>query len=311
MESNKVLLVGGNGFIGQNLRDELIKKQIPFDITDINEEDLTVANNILIDKLKDVTHVFLLASKIGAKLFNKTPIEPYFDNISILYNCIDAIQIASERYKRKYHIVWYSSSEVFGSIEPYEMILNDSYVKLNMNDARSLYSVVKLTGELLLKQMYKDKQINSLTILRLFNISGKYQRRGVLFDMINSALSSKQIEFSDKTTRTITSVQCMIDETFDTVFKNANGVVYKNITEDNNSIYMEDLTKMVSNYLISNNIVDKIDLIRNQPDNFLQYRHTGDISKYNINKVEFNKIISDVFEEVKNVREQHSIDITD
>ena len=311
MVSNKVLLVGGNGFVGQNLRDELLKRQIQFDIIDINEEDLTISNNILVNKLKGITHVFLLASKIGANLFNKTPIEPYFDNTSILYNCVDAIQIASEKYKRKYHIVWYSSSEVFGSIEPEKLILNDSSVKLNMNDARTLYSIVKLTGELLLTQMYKEEQINSLTILRLFNISGKYQRRGVLFDMINSALSSKQIEFSDKTTRTITSVKCMIDETFDTVFKNTNGVVYKNITEDNNSLYMEDLAKMVSNYLISKNIVDKIDLIKNKPDKFLQYRHTGDISKHNINKVEFNKIISDVFEEVKNVREQHSTDITD
>lgn len=301
MDGIKVLLVGGNGFIGINLKDEFIRRHIQFDTMDITDEDLTRSNSVMVKKLKDVTHVFLLASKIGSTLFNKTPVEPYYDNITILYSCINAIQDATSKYNRKYNVVWYSSSEIFGSTKKEDIILDSSDVKLNMNHARTLYSIVKLTGELLLKQMFHDGQISSLTILRLFNISGKHQRRGVVYDMIESAIANGKIEFSSDTTRTITSVKCMIDQTFEAVFGNTSGVVEKNITESENSILMEDLARMIGEYLASKCAIDKIDLVRREPDAFLQYRHTGKMKLGNINKRSMTRIIKEVLAEVKNV----------
>ncbi len=300
----KVLLVGGNGFIGSNLRDEFGRRHIQFDTMDITDEDLTRSNAVMVKKLGGVTHVFLLASRIGADLFNKTPIEPYYDNITILYNCINAIQEASRKYGRKYHVVWYSSSEVFGSTKEDDVILDNSDVKLNMNNPRTLYSIVKLTGELLLKKMFDDKQICALTILRLFNISGKHQRRGVVYDMIYSASTSGRIQFSADTTRTITSVKSMIAQTFDAVFNNDFGVVERNITDDENSMFVEDLANVIKEYLVSRNIVKKIDIVKMKPDEFLQYRHTGEVMKGKVGGRSMNRIIKEVLSEVRCVRQQ-------
>lgn len=302
--SIKALLVGGNGFIGSNLRDEFERKHVQFDTMDIMDEDLTRSNSFMVKKLCGVTHVFLLASKIGADLFNKTPIEPYYDNIMILYNCINAIQEASIKYGLKYHVVWYSSSEVFGSTTKNEVIFEDSDVKLNMSNPRTLYSIVKLTGEFLLKKMFDDRQIKALTILRLFNISGKYQRRGVVYDMIDSAIANGKIEFSDDTTRTITSVKSMINQTFDAVFNNNSGIVVRNITDDENSVFMEDLANVIQEYLISRNVVEKVDIVKMGPDKFLQYRHTGHVSNGDICRRTMSRVIKEVLSEVRDVRQQ-------
>lgn len=243
--------------------------------------------------------MFLLASKIGADLFNKTPVEPYHDNMSILHNCVNAIREATGKYDRRYHVVWYSSSEVFGSINKDDVILGGSDVKLNMNHARTLYSIVKLTGELLFRQMFLDNQIQALTILRLFNISGKHQRRGVVYNMIVSALTRGKIQFSCDTTRTITSVTAMLEQTFESVFNNLAGVVEKNVAEDGNSVLMEDLANTISKYLLTNNVVEHIDIVRDDPDEFLRYRHTGHVDTKRINKESLNNIIRDVLSGIR------------
>lgn len=297
------LLVGGNGFIGSNLREEFIRRRIRFDSMDIDDEDLTKSDSVMTRRLKDVTHVFLLASKVGSELFNRTPIEPYCDNISLLYSFIDAIMNASVEYGRKYHVVWYSSSEIFGSADRNEPITDSSEVRLNMNSARSLYSIVKITGELLFRQMYKEGQIGALTVLRLFNISGVHQRRGVVYKMMKSAVENGIIEFSDNTTRTITSVYGMLDQTFDAVLNNESGIVERNISDGENSVYMEDLAIMIKDYLVSNKIVDKVELVRKEPDAFLQYRHTGMVTPGAISRTSMDGIFEQVLHEVRDVRQ--------
>lgn len=303
MGNINALLVGGNGFIGSNLREEFTRRHVQFDSMDIDDEDLTKSDSVMVRKLKDVTHVFLLASKVGSELFNRTPIEPYCDNVSILYSFIDAISKASTEYGRKYHVVWYSSSEIFGSADGDKTITDCSEVRLNMNSARVLYSIVKITGELLFKQMYKEGQIGALTILRLFNISGMHQKRGVVYKMMKSAIENGRIEFSNDTTRTITSVYGMLDQTFDVVLNNESGIVERNISEGENSVYMEDLAKMIKDYLVSNNIVDKVELVKKEPDTFLQYRHTGIVKSGTINRTTMDRIFEQVLLEVRNVQQ--------
>jgi nucleoside-diphosphate-sugar epimerase len=304
MGNINALLVGGNGFIGSNLREEFTRRHVQFDSMDIDDEDLTKSDLVMTGKLKNVTHVFLLASKVGSELFNRTPIEPYCDNISLLYSFIDAISKASTEYGRKYHVVWYSSSEIFGSADRDKTITDCSEVRLNMSSARTLYSIVKITGELLFKQMYNEGQIGALTILRLFNISGVHQKRGVVYKMMKSAVENGKIEFSDDTTRTITSVYGMLDQTFDAVLNNESGIVERNVSDGENSVYMEDLAGMMKDYLVSNNVVDKVELVRKEPDAFLRHRHTGVVKSGNVNETAMNRIFDQVLWEVRNVRQQ-------
>lgn len=49
--------------------------------------------------------------------------------------------------------------------------------------------------------------ISHFKILCPFNVYGKGQARGVIYDMIESALKRNEISFSDDTTRTFTDVE--------------------------------------------------------------------------------------------------------
>ena len=71
MKTTDILLLGGNGFLGSGLKDEFSRRGMHFRSIDIDELDLSSgdAHVILKTMLKDVSHVVILAAKIGRVIF--------------------------------------------------------------------------------------------------------------------------------------------------------------------------------------------------------------------------------------------------
>lgn len=107
--------------------------------------------------------------------------------------------------KARFSVVYASTSEV------YDKCAEDgshTIVVSPMRGGRSLYSQVKLIGET--KLLYARKHsphISSAAICRLFNVSGKRQKRGVMYGMVKSAIDAHAIYYMADTTREITFVQ--------------------------------------------------------------------------------------------------------
>lgn len=297
MDKN-VLLVGGDGFIGSNLQKELISRGIKVHSIDKNEEDFTKSIDLLVEKMSESTHVMFLASEVGAKLFNETPIEPFIVNSYMVEAFYGAIMRNYKTFNNKLNVSWFSSSEIFNSTSENDVIKDEKYAKIDLTNTRSLYSTVKVTGELLFRDLYDKNIINSLNIFRLFNVSGKNQKRGVLFDMVQSALTNNIIEYSENTTRTITSVKYAVNQIINGMFSNENSIKTYNITENRNSICMKDLALIVKDTLECCDLCKNVKLVKKPVDKFIQYRHTEIPNSNRVDDCGIRKCITDILEDL-------------
>ena len=66
----RVLLLGGNGFLGTGLQKELNNRKVDFISIDKDDIDLVdkYSANKLVDILENITHVVILASNIGTSI---------------------------------------------------------------------------------------------------------------------------------------------------------------------------------------------------------------------------------------------------
>lgn len=81
----KALLLGGGGFLGSGLQNAFKKKNIDFTVLDkdrINFEDPSCIYD-LSNAITEFSHVFILASKIGARLFETNPVAAGLSNLRI------------------------------------------------------------------------------------------------------------------------------------------------------------------------------------------------------------------------------------
>lgn len=293
-----VLLVGGDGFIGSNLQKELISRGIKVHSIDKNEEDFTKSIDLLVEKMSESTHVMFLASEVGAKLFNETPIEPFIVNSYMTEAFYCAIVRNYKTFNNKLNVSWFSSSEIFNSTSENDVIKDEKYAKIDLTNTRSLYSTVKVTGELLFRDLYDKNIINSLNIFRLFNVSGKNQKRGVLFDMVQSALINNIIEYSENTTRTITSVKYAVNQIINGMFSNENSIKTYNIAENRNSMCMKDLALIVKDTLECCDLCKNVKLVKKSVDKFIQYRHTEIPNPNRVDDCGIRKCITDILEDL-------------
>ena len=280
----KTLLLGGSGFLGQGLQEELIQRNIDFKVIDKENYDLINYKNLqqCITDLADITHVVILASKIGAELFNNNPVSSAKYNEQLHQFIFDAIQSASKKYNKSYNVTYYSTSEVYGSLANKNNVISEQtpYNFISGHD-RYLYSYVKYQAE---KDYFKlnlehPEIISSIKIIHPFNIYGKNQKRGVVYDMIRTALSKKTIGYSDDTTRTMTGLKLASKMSVDSILSDKNHHI--NVADNRCSLSMKSLAYIIKDVLN----LDDVNIISYLPDKFIQYRHT---SKPNIN-IELSK----------------------
>ena len=272
-----VILFGGDGFLGKGLQRELTKRNVLFKSIDIKDYDLVNFNNLArcIEDLKDITHIVILASKIGAVLFNT------YAKISADYNkklhtfMYEAIIRASRKYNKSYNVTYYSTSEIFGNRKSIDDIITDkSEYTFNINSDRQLYSYIKYEAEQdYIKLNYDCPDIvNSIKIIRPFNVYGQGQRRGVVYEMLMSLKNNNYIEYSEDTTRTMTNIDFASKYSTDVILADNN--INVNIADKDYSMSMKTLAEVIK---ISLNRLD-CKLIPKPKDTIVQYRHVSKIT---------------------------------
>ena len=269
-----ILLLGGNGFLGSGLQDELKNRRICYKSIDKEDYDLINYANInkCVDDLKDATHVVVLASKIGIELFNADPISASKYN-SLIHNfIIDAIKAASKLYQKSYNVTYYSTSEVYGSLKNKDEVITEHtpYSFIQNND-RYLYSYVKHQAETdYFKLNYEHPEIvSSIKIVHPFNIYGKYQQRGVAYSMVKSALEQNVIWYNEYTTRTLTSLKLASKMSVDVILSDTSKHV--NVADPRCSLTLKSLAYIIKDILDIPNIM----FVSRPPDKLIQYRHVS------------------------------------
>lgn len=282
----KILLLGGNGFLGQGLQEELRNRNIDFKSVDKDDYDLISYKNLdkCIEDLKDVSHIVILASKIGVDLFISDPVSSAKYNEQIHKFIYDAIVFASKKYSKSYNVTYYSTSEIYGSLNSINDVIteNTPYDFIKGHD-RYLYSYVKLQAESdYYKLNYEQPEIVSFVkIIHPFNIYGKNQKRGVVYNMIRTALNKKIICYNDDTTRTMTGLKLASKMSVDSILSDKNHHI--NVADNRCSLSMKSLAYIIKDILN----LDDVNIISYLSDKFIQYRHT---SKPDIN-IELSKEI--------------------
>lgn len=177
MENMHILLLGGNGFLGRGLQDELAARNISFKSVDKEDYDLINYANMskCVADLKNTTHVVILASKLGIDLFNVNPVPASEYNASIHKFTLDAIVAASKLYKKPYDVTYYSTSEVYGSLENKYDVITERAPYNFIENSRYLYSYVKYKAESdYFKLNYEHPEIvSNVKIVHPFNVYGK------------------------------------------------------------------------------------------------------------------------------------------
>lgn len=298
----KIILFGGNGFLGQGLQEELRNRNIDFKSIDKDDYDLINYKNLdkCIEDLKDISHIVILASKIGANLFISDPVTSAKYNEQIHKFIYDAIVFASKKYSKSYNVTYYSTSEIYGSLNSINDVIteNTPYDFIKGHD-RYLYSYIKCQAETAYYKLnYEHPEIvSSVKIIHPFNIYGKNQKRGVVYDMIRTALSKKTIGYSNDTTRTMSGLKLASKMSVDSILSDKNHHI--NVADNRCSLSMKSLAYIIKDILKLNDV----NIISCLPDKFIQHRHT---SKPDIN-IELSKEV--MRDEILELADQIKIEV--
>ena len=286
----KFLLLGGNGFLGSNLIDQLKIHKIEYISIDKNFIDLTDISSIskinqIISK-NNITNIVCLASNVGIDIFNnENALNPALLNQMILSNFIQIL--LNSNYKLD--VTWYSTSEIYGSTKSCDDL------HISTDDIRNSYSQIKILGETYIKQLYKQGVISNYHIIRPFNPSGKYQKKGVVYSMLQSAIKRRVISFNDNTTRMISNVQEFSQQSLNDILKKENTCV--NYYDASLSMTLETLATIIQQFVKEKYNID-VKLMKMSFDAKIQYRHVGRIQTMDICKDKIYKILNQLYDDV-------------
>lgn len=198
----------------------------------------------------------------------------------------------------KFSVVYASTSEV------YDECAEDGSHQITvdpMRGGRLLYSQVKLIGEtkLLHAKARLPALFKSIAICRLFNVSGKHQKRGVVHGMVKSAVDARQICYAADTTREITFVQDAVRQLAD---YGLNGVDGTFDVTSKQRVALADLATCVKAALVKiDPAFSDVKLRRLPADKFSQNRGTTPVMKTQAELDEFTrklierKTVEDIF----------------
>ena len=283
-----VLLLGGEGFLGKNLQEELSRRHIQFVSRDIEDYDMSKQSSVreLVADLENVTHVVMLASKIGAKLFESDPLPSGKYNDLIVDNFITSLVKAAQKTGMKRDVMYYSSSEVFWSQKSSSDIIDSSSTfRFNMDNPRSVYSFVKMKAELVLQSLCKsDFAVSALKTVYPFNVVGKHQHRGVAYEMMRDALTKHIITYADDTVRTMTGAQLASQIACDAILKSSSCRVLQ--ADNRCTVSMKMLAKIVARAS-----GEKCSFVKMPPDKTIQYRQTSSFEDTHVHMEEVAKVL--------------------
>ena len=168
----KILVTGGNGFIGHTLVRYLLNKGNEVKVIDIKPIKFThpklefVKKSVLQDirwEMRDCDMIYHLAAELGVVNSDKNPLNTLAVNID---GTVNVFRCALGTGVKK--IVYTSSSEVYG--EPREIPIDEDSQKSPV----SIYGVSKLTAEMYAKGYVQEYGMD-INPVRLFNVYGPGQ----------------------------------------------------------------------------------------------------------------------------------------
>ncbi len=216
-DKKNVLVIGGAGFIGSHLCDELVKTSkvicldnfitgqeknidhllsdpnfefINHDITkDLELESLNELQKFKID-FQGVQEIYYLACPMSVSKFGKNQIEVLNSNSTGLKNALDM----SVKYNAKF--LFFSSSVVYGEQADENKRVDESHVgKIDNLSGRAVYDVGKRFAETMVMSYRREYGIDS-KVLRLFRVYGPRMLMDdgqMIPDFINNALSNEDL----------------------------------------------------------------------------------------------------------------------
>lgn len=295
MNKPKILLLGGDGFLGKGLQREFTVRGVDFTSLDMKDVDLTDPDSVgqIALTMTEYSHIVHLASIVGIDVFNSEPEYGAAVNAQIYKNFIKALNLAYDFQQGKtgFDVTFYSTSEVFGGMHSkYDYITNDSPYRFDRNSQRYLYSKTKADMEKNLTELKNAGKLRFLKILRPFNISGKGQRRGVLYEMVKSAALSGKIKYMLDTTRSITDIDLASTEAVDRILAECD--VSTNIV-DNCSVELKTIALRTAEYFGNDVELEEI-----EPDKYMRYRQVSKIESCDpVVNGKLDKIIDDIASE--------------
>ncbi len=239
----KVMVTGGNGFIGHTLVKHLLDEGNEVKVIDLKPIKFShprlefIKKSVLEDlrwEMRDCDLVYHLAAELGVVNSDKKPLNTLAVNID---GTVNVFRCALGTGVKK--IVYTSSSEVYG--EPREIPLKEDSQKSPV----SIYGVSKLTAEMYAKGYVKEYGM-SINPVRLFNVYGPGQGfEWVMPIFIQKVLNNEQpLVFGDGSQiRCFTYISDIVSGITAVMKKGAKGEAY-NIA-NTGQITMKELAEMI------------------------------------------------------------------
>ncbi|MBS3158209.1 GDP-mannose 4,6-dehydratase [Candidatus Woesearchaeota archaeon] len=239
----KILVTGGNGFIGHTLVKHLLDEGGQVKVIDIKPIKFTHKNLEFVKKsvledirwdMRDCDMVYHLAAELGVVNSDKKPLNTLAVNID---GTVNIFRCALGTGVKK--IVYTSSSEVYG--EPREIPIKEDSQKSPV----SIYGVSKLTAEMYAKGYVQEYGMD-INPVRLFNVYGPGQGfEWVMPIFMQKALNGEQpLVFGDGSqVRCFTHIADVISGIETVRKKGAKGEAYNIANTD--KITMKELAELI------------------------------------------------------------------
>jgi nucleoside-diphosphate-sugar epimerase len=193
----KIVILGGEGFIGKHLKNKL-KNKYNYHIVSIDKQgspdfevDLANLSNInkkvLYDTFKEADVIYHLASPLGVDNVLNNPSQTLDEATHINDNLFPLFEKAGKK------VIFASTSEVYGEYSKEFLKETDNLCISNPYSSRSTYAVQKIFFEFKLMNLANFP----INIVRFFNVIGKGQNESFVFPkFMKQALNNKEITVS-------------------------------------------------------------------------------------------------------------------
>ncbi len=292
-EGKKILLTGGNGFLGKyfievfKAYNKVLKKPVELTVLDnsFKKNDNLKKHNIILIK-KDISKKFISKKKFNIIIhaagiaspfyYRKKPIQTLDVAIQGTRNCLEIAK------KDKAKFIFFSSSEIYGDPDPKNVPTKESYRgNVSSLGPRACYDESKRLGETLC-YIYKNYYNLHTNIIRPFNIygPGMGQKDYRIFpNFISNILNNKKIKIygSGNQTRTYCYISDAIEGFLRVIFFGKAGEAY-NIGNNKPEVSVKNIYKILNKINKKNISASYINHPKSYPNDEPQ-RRCPDISK--------------------------------
>jgi nucleoside-diphosphate-sugar epimerase len=189
---NKILLLGGNGYIGCSVYDYF--KNLNYDITNIDlcwfgrvyeETDVIDYDDLSEEYIQQYTHIILLAAHSTVSMCEKSSMQCFDNNVNKFIKLIK--KISPEQ-----NLLYASSAAIYGS--------NDNLVneENKLSDPINFYDFTKFCNENIVK-LYTSNNVVGLRFGSVGGFSKNFRNENLMNSITTSSLNTNKITISNPT----------------------------------------------------------------------------------------------------------------